>query len=127
MWDALHYDKEDKGKAVKLDEMIYSFKKRRSDYTPTFNTSIDEVLTRLYNVIDVDRNGKLSQWEYITFLKFRGYSAKDVPQSFAAVDINRDGIVKLDEFTFGGRSFFNTNDESCSSKLIFGPLTFKRI
>src|SRR6218665_322213 len=118
MWDAFHY-KAFKGRAAKLDEMINSVKERRSDCTPAFNTSIYELATRAFNVIDVDRNGKLSLWEYATFLKIRGLSAKDAPKSYAAVDINQDGVIKHNEFTFGARSFFNTNDKNCPSNLFF--------
>src|SRR6218665_198461 len=122
MWDAFSYDKAGKGKAAKLDEMIDSFKKRRSDCTPAFNTSLYELTTQVFDVIDVDRNGMLSLWEYATLLKIRGLSAKDAPKSYAAVDINQDGVIKHNEFTASAISYFNTNDKNCPSNLIFGPI-----
>src|SRR6218665_3437598 len=122
IWDAFHHDKAGKGKAAKLDEMIASIKERRSDCTPAFNKSIYELTTRAFNVIDVDENGKLSQWEYTTFFTIRGVSAKDAPKSYAAVDINQDGAITHNEFSASAISFYNTNDENCPSNLFYGPI-----
>jgi len=122
MWDAFRYDKAGKGKAAKLDEMIASIKDRRSVFTPAFNTSIYELATRMYDIIDVDKDGMLSPWEHATFIKCRGVRAKDARKSFAAVDCNHDGVIEFNEFTYGAKEFFNTNDENSPSKLFFNPL-----
>ena|SRR6218665_213279 len=122
MWDAFYHDKAGKGKAAQLDEMIDSIKERRSDCTPAFNASINNLTTRIFNVIDVNNDGKLSKWEHVVFLICRGGYTMEAPKSYAAVDINQDGVIKLDEFTFGARSFFNTNNKNCPSNLFFGPI-----
>lgn len=102
--------------------MIESIKERRSDCSSAFNTSIDKLVTHAYNVIDLDRNGKLSPWEHATYMKTRGVSRKDALKSYAAVDSNHDGDIELDEFVSCAISYFNTNDESCPSNLFFGPI-----
>ena len=105
MWDAFRYDKA--GKAAKMDEMIASIKDRRSVFTPAFNTSIYVLATRMYDIINVDKDGKLPPWEHVTFMKCRGVRAK-APKFFAAVDCNQDGVIEFHEFTFGAKDFFNT-------------------
>ena|SRR6218665_81092 len=122
VWDDFYYDKAGKGKPAKMDEMIASINERRSDCTPAFNTSIYELVTGIYDVIDVDKDGKMSPWEHAIFMKCRGVRAKDAPKSFAAVDCNQDGVIEFHEFTSGANCFFNTMDEKCPCKLFFNPL-----
>ena len=45
-----------------------------------FNTSINNLATQMFNVIDVYKDGKLSKWEHVIFLICRVGYAKEAPK-----------------------------------------------
>ena len=66
-------------------------------------------LQRFFKIMDDDRSGTLSEYEFGKSCRdFKtGISDDNVPILFSAFDINRDGVLSIDEFILAIRGELN--------------------
>lgn len=86
-----------------------------------FNLSLIESIL-MFQAIDKDHSGEISIEEYKLFFRCLGLTEEAAAISFAVIDRNGDGKLSMKEFVKLGRDFFLNEDESCASKMFWGPL-----
>lgn len=72
--------------------------------------------------MDQDRDQEISLKEFKIFFACLGLTDEDAAVSFAVIDKNGDGKLSMEEFVKLGRDFFLKEDETCPSRMFWGPL-----
>lgn len=75
-------------------------------------------LQRIFKIMDDDRSGTLSEYEFGKACRdFKtGISDDNVPILFSAFDINRDGVLSIDEFILAIRGELNQRRQQTIQK-----------
>ncbi|XP_062177720.1 calmodulin-like protein 30 [Alnus glutinosa] len=79
---------------------LFSFRdKQSSGLNPAFQPNESE-MKQAFNMIDADKDGKISQEDYKNMLKVLGKDdlIEGVPMIFRKVDLNRDGFIDFKDF-----------------------------
>lgn len=61
--------------------------------------------------------------EFKVFFKCLGLTDEDSAVAFAMIDVNGDGKLSKKEFVKLGRDYFLNEDETCPSRMFWGPLS----
>jgi Ca2+-binding EF-hand superfamily protein len=83
--------------------------------------SDDVLLPLLYEMTDADGSGQLSPEEHARFLGAFKISAEDAAATFAALDVDGDGVISKAEFIEAGAKFFFFDDPDAPGNLFWGP------
>ncbi|KAJ8427008.1 LOW QUALITY PROTEIN: hypothetical protein Cgig2_004210 [Carnegiea gigantea] len=76
---------------------LFSFSKQYSSILPTLLPSPDE-MKRVFDTIDKNKDGKISQDEYKAILQALGQPVNMVREIFKVADTNKDGYIDFKEF-----------------------------
>ncbi|XP_042864547.1 sarcoplasmic calcium-binding protein-like [Penaeus japonicus] len=79
-------------------------------------------LPYFFNAVDRDGSGEITIDEFKIFYSCLGLSEQAAEESFASIDLNKDGKLSKKEFMKLGRDFFLSENEGKPSKLFWGPL-----
>ena len=82
---------------------------------------LEEPLSLLFGVIDLDGNGVITLKEWTIYYETVGLSSRDAVSSFHQCFEGKDEISKA-EFIAVGQQFFMCTDERHPSKHLWGPL-----
>lgn len=108
------------GDSIGLDAFINSMKTLVKD--ASLKGTLEGPLPLFFHAVDSNNDGKIDKGEYGEFFRILGVDEKLAPESFDAIDTDKDGLLSLDEFKTAGSDFFITDDESHPTKLFWGPL-----
>ncbi|XP_047474754.1 sarcoplasmic calcium-binding protein-like isoform X2 [Penaeus chinensis] len=90
--------------------------------TKSLRKRVASPLPYFFNAVDRDGSGEISIEEFKIFYSCLGLSEQTAEESFASIDLNKDGKLSKKEFIKLGRDFFLTEKEHKPSKLFWGPL-----
>ena len=76
----------------------------------------------LFDVIDLDDDGKIGLNEYAAFVKPLGVSEQDASTAFSQVDRDGDGFIERDEFATDLFEYFQSDDRTARGNWFFGSL-----
>jgi Ca2+-binding EF-hand superfamily protein len=108
------------GKSLTQPLFIEAMKKQVHD--KDLKTTVAGPLPIFFGAVDANGDGAIQEDEYALFFQILGLDPNMASVSFKAIDTNNDGQLSLDEFVHAGTEFFTCEDQSCPSKLFWGPL-----
>jgi len=82
----------------------------------------NDIHARYFLNADHNKDGLLALEEFIKYYYILGLDASLAKESFDAIDTNKDGFISRGEFITAGNDFFNSEHETKSGGLLFGPL-----
>lgn len=76
----------------------------------------------IFKAIDANKNGTISHKEFANFCKAYNVPEDRVPEIFATIDLDRDGLLSKEEFMLAYASFFLDENPDCPYNNLFGPI-----
>jgi hypothetical protein len=74
----------------------------------------------LFDVLDLDDDGRIELNEYTAFVKPLGSSEQDASRAFRHLDRDGDGFISRDEFAQALYDYFHSDDRSAPGNWFFG-------
>lgn len=89
-----------------------------------FRTQVYEMTESLIGMVDRDGDGRVNAEEYARLEQLCGVNdPAAIAVSFAAIDMDRDGFVTLDEIQRAAAQFHRPNGPDDPGNLFFGPMS----
>ena len=89
---------------------------------PDDESPLDPYVRRLFDVIDADGDGRITEKEYGDWLASLGLAADtDIAGAFANLDDNGDGTLSWQEFSVCGRNYWTNADPDLPGARWMGP------
>ena len=83
--------------------------------------TVDELVQKLFDGLDLDGNGTISITEYRLFLQAIGETNEEnIKLAFETIDTNKDGTISRDEFVQIRLDYFMLDDPEHPSKWFYG-------
>ena len=76
----------------------------------------------LFELLDLNGSGGLCFEEWETHYKCNGIDTAYAKASFDAMDTDKDGVVRQDEFIDYHEEFYYSTEDTLKSSLLYGPL-----
>ncbi|MEA2827278.1 MAG: hypothetical protein QOG43_1717 [Actinomycetota bacterium] len=89
---------------------------------PDVEWPLEPYIRVLFDVIDADSDGRITQTEYADWLASHGLASDtDIEGAFASLDLDGNGTLSLKEFSQCGRNFWTTSDPTLPGARWMGP------
>ena len=109
----------DKDGRVSLDEHLAAYDNTLSD-EKIFDRMVVRYGDTLLNLCDLDRDGKVSEAEYVAFSECYGVAREASQEAFRLLDLNGSGYVSIEEMMKRGREFYGDDPDAPGNWLV-GP------
>ncbi|KAK7574403.1 hypothetical protein V9T40_011594 [Parthenolecanium corni] len=83
---------------------------------------VHRLLPYLFMAVDKNHDGAISFSEYQLFFKCLGLSYQNAIAAFESIDLDKNGVLTIEEFVKLGREYFLSTNENEAAKLFWGPL-----
>ena len=89
---------------------------------PDVEWPLEPYIRLLFDVIDADSDGRITQTEYADWLESHGLASDtDIEGAFASLDLDGNGTLSLQEFSQCGRNYWTTSDPALPGARWMGP------
>jgi Ca2+-binding EF-hand superfamily protein len=105
---------------ITLDEWLAYYDKVLDDIKQYANRVIT-LVTLLFDAFDQDRDGLISEREWISLLSVFNVQSIYASSIFLNLDVNQDGVLNQEEVLTLIHDFFYINEPSAPANFIFGP------
>lgn len=85
-----------------------------------FEQYVGAFVTTLFDLFDINRDGYISQTEYVDLFIGLRIEVRFAPKAFRNLDLNRDGKISRDELMQSVEEFIKSNDPAEAGNWLFG-------
>ena len=88
----------------------------------TYDRMINGVGAAIFSTFDTNSDGRLSLKEYADFYRVMGLDVEFATLIFDQLDLDKNGIISIDELLILLDQFFTSQDKSAPGNFLFGPV-----